>query len=98
MTLQRDLERNETKYLHEFADFASKHVLEIGCGDGRVTWQYAKFASRTMGIDLEGESLRVAAMDRSSDLQEKVSFAHADSVHLPFPKGTFDIVILAWSL
>ena len=98
MTLQRDPEPYETKYLHTFADFVGKQVLEIGCGDGRITWQYAKSASRSTGIDLDGESLRIAAMDRTPDLQGKASFAHADSVHLPFPRETFDIVVLAWSL
>ncbi|MBN2116943.1 MAG: class I SAM-dependent methyltransferase [Anaerolineales bacterium] len=98
MTLQKDTERNETKYLHGFADFTGKRVLEIGCGEGRLTWQYAKSTQTTIGVDPDRDALRVAAVDRPSDQQNKVHFACANSQHLPSAKETFDIAILAWSL
>ena len=97
MTLQQDVERNETKYLHRYADFGGKRVLEIGCGEGRLTWQYAKETRSVIGIDLDVDSLRVAMIDRPYDLNNKVYFAHAASEYLPFPKETFDIALLAWS-
>lgn len=96
MTLQRDPAGSESSYLHKFAKFTGQRVLEIGCGDGRLTWQYAKMAQRVAGIDLQADDLRVAMIDRPSDLP--VSFARADSVSLPFAKERFDIAILAWSL
>ena len=95
MTIQIDPERTETKYLHQFADFADKCVLEIGCGDGRLTWRYANSAKFTAGLDLNAEELRVAMIDRPSELP--VSFVRADSIHIPFSKEKFDIAILAWS-
>jgi ubiquinone/menaquinone biosynthesis C-methylase UbiE len=98
MTPQTDPERNETKFLHKFADFARNRVLEIGCGEGRLTWQYANTAKLTIGIDSDHDSLRVATIDRPSDLNNKVLFSHAEAEHLPFRKEMFDIVILAWSL
>jgi len=98
VTIQKDPERHETKYLHNFADFAGKRVLEIGCGEGRLTWQYAKETRSTVGIDLDKDSLRVATIDRPSDLENKVYFSRAMSEQLPFSKETFDIAILAWSL
>jgi ubiquinone/menaquinone biosynthesis C-methylase UbiE len=97
MTLQSDPERNESKYLHAFVDFAEKHVLEIGCGEGRLTWQYAKETRSTIAIDLDADALRVATIDRPSDLENKVHFSLARSEHLPFSKETFDMAILAWS-
>ena len=98
MTLQSDPERNETKYLHKLADFAQKRVLEIGCGEGRLTWQYAKETRSTVAIDLDADALRVATIDRPSDLESKVHFSLAKSEQLPFSKETFDIAVLAWSL
>jgi ubiquinone/menaquinone biosynthesis C-methylase UbiE len=98
MTIQKDTERNETKHLYRFADFAGKRVLEVGCGEGRLTWQYAKETRLTVGIDLDADSLRVASIDRPSDLENKVHFSRAISEQLPFSKETFDLAILAWSL
>jgi ubiquinone/menaquinone biosynthesis C-methylase UbiE len=98
MTLQKDSERSESKYLHKLVDFANKRVLEVGCGEGRMTWQYANAARVTIGIDPDVDALRIAKLDRSSDLENKVLFSCADSEYLPFSKETFDLAILAWSL
>ena len=97
MTVQIDPEGTEIKHLRRFAEFTGKRVLEIGCGDGRLTRRYAKYTNRVTGIDLLQDDLRVAMIDRPSDLEEKVFFARADSIQLPFAKETFDIAILAWS-
>jgi len=97
MTVQKDSERNETKHLHKFADFTEKRVLEIGCGEGRLTWQYAKETRVTFAIDLDADALRVATIDRPADLESRVYFSLAKSEQLPFSKETFDLAILAWS-
>jgi ubiquinone/menaquinone biosynthesis C-methylase UbiE len=98
MTLQKDPEGREIKYLHAFVDFTNKRVLEIGCGEGRLTWRYARRARSVTGLDLDHDALRVASVDRPRDLTESIYFTESDSVNLPFPRETFDIAILAWSL
>ena len=98
MTLQKDPENKERKTLQRFIDFTKKRVLEIGCGEGRLTWQYAKETRSTIGIDLDADALRVASIDRPSDLTGKIHFVRAESEHIPFSKETFDIAILAWTL
>jgi ubiquinone/menaquinone biosynthesis C-methylase UbiE len=95
---QKDPEQNETKHLRQFADFAGKRVLEIGCGEGRLTWRYAPASLSTFGLDPDKNALRVALIDCPSDLINKVHFANAQAEHIPFDKETFDIAILAWSL
>jgi ubiquinone/menaquinone biosynthesis C-methylase UbiE len=98
MTLYKDPEKNETKYLHGFADFNKKRVMEIGCGEGRLTWQYAPASSLTIGLDSDRNALRVASIDRPTKLKDKVYFANSQAEYLPFRKETFDIAVLAWSL
>ena len=97
MAIQKDTERNESKYLHRFVNFSDKRVLEVGCGEGRLTWQYAGEARSTFGIDLDTDALRVAVFDRRSDLENKVHFSVAKSEQLPFSNAMFDIAIFAWS-
>ena len=98
MTLQRDPEGFEKKNLHKFVDFTNARVLEIGCGEGRLTWKYAAASALTVGIDPDQNALIIARADSPHDLQKHVHFAEASASHLPFPKETFDIAILAWSL
>ena len=94
----KDPEQNETRHLRKFADFAGKRVLEIGCGEGRLTWRYAAASLLTVGIDPKQDALRVASIDRPSDLASKVHFINSQAEHIPFRKEKFDIAILAWSL
>jgi ubiquinone/menaquinone biosynthesis C-methylase UbiE len=97
MTLQQDIEKNEAKYLHKLTEFANQRVLEIGCGEGRLTWQYAKETNATIAIDLDADALRVATIDRPSDLERKAHFSLAKSERIPFPNESFDTAIFAWS-
>ena len=98
MTVQKDPEGLEKKILHKFVDFSNKHVLEIGCGEGRLTWKYAGASNLTVGFDPDHQALCVARTDSPHDLREHVHFAQASASHIPFSKATFDIAILAWSL
>jgi ubiquinone/menaquinone biosynthesis C-methylase UbiE len=98
MTLQKDPEGFEKKILHKFVDVSNKRVLEIGCGEGRLTWKYAGASGFTVGFDPDHDALRVARADSPSGLHKYVNFAQASASHIPFSKETFDIAILAWSL
>ena len=88
----------EKKTLHKFVDFANARVLEIGCGEGRLTWKYAAASTLTVGMDPDQNALRIARADSPYDLREKVRFTRATARYLPFSKETFDIAVLAWSL
>lgn len=98
MSLQKDPEKFENKFLHKLVDFTGKHVLEIGSGEGRLTWRYASSAKQVKGIDPDRDSLRVAYYDMPVDLRNRTAFSCASALNLPFPHETFDIALLAWSL
>ena len=97
MSVQKDPEQNETRYLRRYADFSGKRVIEVGCGEGRLTWRYARAAAHVAGVDLDRDGLRVGWIERPSDLEHLVTLAQADSTNLPFHTAGFDLAILAWS-
>jgi 2-polyprenyl-3-methyl-5-hydroxy-6-metoxy-1,4-benzoquinol methylase len=100
MTIRIDPEKNETRALFAMADFSGQYVLEIGCGDGRVTWLYAEEAAHVTAIEPAAKLIALARQDLSVQLQDRVEFR--DSNFEDFAAGSepsaFDIVILSWSL
>ena len=95
--VDKDPEKYETAQLLRFGGFAGKRVLEVGSGDGRLTWRYADEARRVVGIDVDRNGLRIACIERPSDLVNRAVFVEATSVRLPFHKESFDMAVLAWS-
>jgi len=82
----------EKSHLRGIVNFADMCVLEIGCGDGRLTHAYADQTSNIIGIDLKYDALVNAAYNHP-----QLSFMEASAINLPFPDKTFDVVLFAWS-
>ncbi len=94
----RDPEGMEPKYLQQLGRLAGMRTIEIGSGDGRLTWRYASLAKSVFGIDPDLGRVRDAFKGRPRELSRKVDFAQAESEYLPFKSETFDIALFAWSL
>jgi len=97
MTIQKDSAGNEVRKLQEYVELGGRRVLEIGIGDGRLTWRFAKLAQHVTGIDLDRAELRIASIERGSGLQDKVDLAVANAIHLPFRNEAFDLALLSWT-
>jgi len=105
MGVSLDPEQNETHALLQIlGDLSGKRVLEIGCGDGRMTGRYAEKAAQVIGIDPDGDKISQAIRTAPPYFQERVSFyaddleGYAAKWQLVNPEEGFDLVILAWSL
>ncbi len=98
MSLQKDPEALEKKALHRLVHFQNKHVLEVGCGEGRLTFKYAGSAKQVTAFDPDHDALRIARADCPPALCSVIHFTGASASHIPYAKETFDIAILAWSL
>lgn len=100
MTVRVDPENNETHALLDIVDFTRKRVLEIGCGDGRLTWRYADRAAHVTGIDPFERSIAQAKANTPTNLKNRVEFRHIgfDNFAAASESSMFDIAILSWSL
>jgi 2-polyprenyl-3-methyl-5-hydroxy-6-metoxy-1,4-benzoquinol methylase len=100
MTIRSDPENNEIRTLFDLVDFSGKDVLEIGCGDGRLTWRYAEAAAHVTGIDPFEEAIGRANANKLATLQDQVAFHHIAFKDFAAASESemFDLVILSWSL
>jgi len=95
-----DPENNETRALFEYADLANKHVLEIGCGDGRLTWRYADQAAHVTAIEPSAAQISLAKENIPGHLKDRVEFhvATLEEFADKNPSSIYDLVILSYSL
>jgi predicted RNA methylase len=100
MTIRIDPENNEPRALFEMADFTNKHVLEIGCGDGRLTWRYAHRAAHVTAIEPSAEQVVIAKENLPNNLRGKLEFyvATLEDFVSKSKSSVFDLVILSYSL
>jgi 2-polyprenyl-3-methyl-5-hydroxy-6-metoxy-1,4-benzoquinol methylase len=98
MPVLPDPEDTETKALHDYADFSGKRVLEIGCGDGRLTWRYADRAASVVAIDPDADDIATALEDCPTNLRHKIEFHALRLEDLEIPAEKFNLALLAWSL
>ena len=98
MSVLLDPEDTETKALHDYADFRGKRVLEIGCGDGRLTWRYADRVAHVIAIDPKAADIETAVADCPAELRDKIEFRMARLEDLSLPVEKFDLALLSWSL
>ncbi len=98
MPVLPDPEDTETKALHDYADFTGKRVLEIGCGDGRLTWRYADWAASVVAIDPDADDIATAIEDCPAELRGKIDFRVQRLEELSIPAEKFDLALLSWSL
>jgi ubiquinone/menaquinone biosynthesis C-methylase UbiE len=93
-----DLYGDETAALAEIVDLVGKRVLEVGAGEGRLTWRFAAETRDVLAIDPDEERIAQARADLPLELAERVRFAVMDATELDVGKERFDIALLSWSL
>jgi 2-polyprenyl-3-methyl-5-hydroxy-6-metoxy-1,4-benzoquinol methylase len=98
MPVRKDPEDTETVALLDYVDFSSKRVLEIGCGDGRLTWRYAARAAHVVAIDPDADDIAAAIEDQPAALRDRVEFQVNRIEDFAPPQELFDIALLSWSL
>jgi ubiquinone/menaquinone biosynthesis C-methylase UbiE len=84
--------------MRQLVDFRDRHVLEIGCGEGRMTFWYADEAASALAIDPEAELIEQARAAMPERLRRRVRFEAADAAEIELPEREFDLALFSWSL
>src|SRR5216684_3220697 len=75
-------------------------ALDAGCGTGSLSLELAARGQRVSGVDF-APAMLAAARRKAAARHLSVSFAEGDAEQLPFPPGSFDLVIsrhVLWTL
>src|SRR5258705_58050 len=98
MPVQLDPVGVELREILAFVDLAAARVLEIGTGNGRLTYRYAAQARSVIAFDASHSDIVQASQNCPAALCSRVHFLCASATKLPFRDLTFDVVLLASAL
>jgi 2-polyprenyl-3-methyl-5-hydroxy-6-metoxy-1,4-benzoquinol methylase len=93
-----DPEGSHLASLRRLCDFRERNVLELGCGDGRLTLPVASHAARVVAFDPDAKAVERARGTLPAELADRVSYRVASGREIEIERGSFDLVLFSWSL
>lgn len=88
----------ETRLIERFTTLRGRRILEVGCGDGRLTLQYAPAAGQVLAIDPDRASIEEALYQQATLGVRNVAFRVGSIERLPAGGAPFDVALFSWSL
>jgi 2-polyprenyl-3-methyl-5-hydroxy-6-metoxy-1,4-benzoquinol methylase len=98
MPLRIDPERNEIRALRDLGNWRGQRVLEVGCGDGRLSRRLAGLGAAVVAIDPDRELIAAARAGAPPRLAPRLHFEVGSAGRLEQPAQSFDRVVFAWVL
>jgi len=68
-------------------------VLDLGCGPGYFSFEIAKIAWKTVGVDINGKVMGFAAA--FSNRRKGLSFIVSQAENIPFPSNSFSKILMS---
>jgi predicted RNA methylase len=93
-----DPERIELAHLRELVDFRGKRVLELGAGDGRLTFGFAREAAFVLAVEPDEDAVAAAREVLPRRLRRAVELRVASAEEVDEPPASFDLAFFSWSL
>ena len=84
--------------LRRLGDFAGRRVLEMGCGEGRLTLGIAADAAHVFAFDPDADAVARANDALPDELAGRVTYKVASATQLELEPHSFDLVVFSWSL
>jgi predicted RNA methylase len=84
--------------LRRLGDFHRQRVLELGCGDGRLTLGIAVEAASVLAFDPDAEAVERARGFLPAALADRVEYEVACGREIEIEPHSFDLTVFSWSL
>jgi 2-polyprenyl-3-methyl-5-hydroxy-6-metoxy-1,4-benzoquinol methylase len=98
MPLVVDPDGVEIATIRELVALDGLRVVDVGCGDGRLTFACAREGARVFAFDPDEEEIAKAREETPRELRRRVRFEVADAAQIELPRGEFDLALFSWSL
>ncbi len=99
MVIRVDPERNEIGALKEVGEWRDKKVLEVGCGDGRLTLRLATLRPKLIhAIDPNADIIRTARKNLPMGFAQQIHYKVGSVSELKYPANSFDRAVFSWVL
>jgi 2-polyprenyl-3-methyl-5-hydroxy-6-metoxy-1,4-benzoquinol methylase len=98
MPLRIDPEQYEVRALKGVTDWHRKRVLEIGCGDGRLTRRLAQLGATVYASDPDAQLIRRAHRNLPQRFTKRIHYEVGQAERVDHPSESFDVVVFAWAL
>ena len=93
-----DPEGKEIEALRQAAEWRGARVLEIGCGDGRLTLRLARLGAQVTAFDTDRSLIRTARRNLPRRFAAQVKYYAGSAEELKHHAESFNLAVLAWSL
>jgi len=99
MTLAMDPAGSEIRALKQITNWRGKRVLEVGCGDGRLTLRLAGFGpDKIIAFDPDPKLIRTARKNLPKKYDERIEYRVGNAEHVKQKADQFDVVVFSWVL
>ena len=88
----------ELAAIRQLVDLRRLRVLDVGCGDGRMSFLCAREGATVFAFDPDEEEIAKARAETPRALRRQVRFQVANAAQIELPKGEFDLALFSWSL
>ncbi|QGZ37010.1 class I SAM-dependent methyltransferase [Stappia indica] len=75
--------------------FASLRTLDLGCLEGGMSFHFAKFGAKALGLEVRESNVAKCNFTASAAKLDNLSFIQGDMLDIPSDIGKFDVILAA---